>query len=142
MSRKPQEDIEILLHDVLPFAKQMLGEHSEFFPYGGYLRQNASIVHVGARERGNEQPKSSSLIQILQDELRELTRRGAIRASAIVFDVRIIPPNETETTDAIQVNLEHQDSYCAEVFFPYRITNGAIEFGETFAQGGQPIVFS
>ncbi|PYP55125.1 MAG: hypothetical protein DMD40_14445 [Gemmatimonadetes bacterium] len=45
-------------------------------------------------------------------------KRQEAKAAAIVFDVRVTPPGTGHTSDAIEVLVQHRDSYCAEVFFP------------------------
>ena len=141
-SDNSKADVEALLNDLLPFAKRMLAVHGEFFPFGGYMRTDGSIVHAGATDPTTDRPTSATLIETLTRDFCKRARRHEIRAAAVVFDVEIIPPGGTAKTDAIQVNLEHKDSYCAEVFFPYRLADfGSLEFGETFAQEGRHVVF-
>ncbi|MEW6747784.1 MAG: hypothetical protein AB1486_34080 [Planctomycetota bacterium] len=142
VSANPKAEAEALLNDLLPFAKRMLAAHGEFFPFGGYMRTDGSIVHVGAKDPTTDRPKSATLIETLTRDFRERARHREIRAAAVMFDVKVLPPGGSAKTDAIQVNLEHKDSYCAEVFFPYRLgDSGALEFGQTFAQEGRRVVF-
>ena len=138
----PKAEVETLLDDLLPFAKRMLAAHGEFFPFGGYVRTDGSIVHTGVADPATSRPKSITLIETLVRALRERALNEELCATALVFDVKVMPPGRTAKTNAIQVSLEHRDSYCADVFFPYcPDESGTIEFGETFAQAGQPIVF-
>jgi len=106
------------------------------------MRLDGSIVHAGATDPTTDRPKSATLIQSLTEEFHERARHHEIQAAAVVFGVEVLAPAGSTKTDAIQVNLEHKDSYCAEVFFPYRLgDSGFLEFGETFAQAGKPAVF-
>src|SRR5688572_19355729 len=121
----------------------MLAQHGEFHPYGGYMKADGSIVHVGAMDPNSDMPRAVDLLDILRTEYRARARTGDIRAAALVSDVRVVPPNHTDKTDAILVTLEHADSYCADVFLPYHLeANGEIVFGELFAHQGQPSVFA
>ena len=137
----PKEKCEALMRDVLPFAKEMLAQNGEFYPYGGITKFDGEIVHVAAREKGSHNPKSKSLIDILRKQFRRQAMSGEILACAIVFDVLIRPPNETEKVDAIQVNLDHMDNYSVEVLFPYVIDGGQVRYGTPFAQAGDDLIF-
>ena len=120
----------------------MLSEDGEFYPFGGFVRSTGEIVHVGAKVKGTEHPKSKALIELLLQSLRERALSGEAKATAIIFDVRIIPPGECEKTDAVQVSTGHTDGFPADVFFPYLIENGRVLFGLTFAQKGDGAMFS
>ena len=43
-------ECEALMNSVLPFAKQMLGRHGEFYSYCGAMRANGEIVSVAGYE--------------------------------------------------------------------------------------------
>jgi hypothetical protein len=136
-----KEEAEVLLNAVLPVAETMLRQHGEFFPYGGYMKPDGSIVHVAATDPDTEQPKSKDSICVLRTSFQELARNNQCKAVALVFDVRVALPNADSKSDAIQVCLDHQEGYSAEVFFPYQIVDGSVLYGETFAQQGKLDVF-
>jgi hypothetical protein len=57
--------------------------------------------------------------------------------TAIVFDVRINLPDTDKKGDAIQICLDHADSYSVEVFLPYEIVeSGRVICGAIFADKG------
>jgi len=138
----PKEEVEILMNNLLPFAKQMLAKHGEFYPYGGYIALNGKITHVGGQIEGTDRPKSQPMIDLLRENLKQKARDGKLKAAVVIFDVRIKPPKEENKTDAIQVCLDHQSGYSAEVLFPYTFTNGELLFGKTFAQKGDGEIFA
>lgn len=137
----PKEDCEHLMNSVLPLAEKMLKEHAEFYPYGGHMTSSGEIVHVGGKVDDTDHPKSQPIIDLLEGAFQKQAQSGEIRASAIVFDVRIKQPGTQEKTDAIQVCLDHREGYSVQVLFPYKITNGALLFGQTFAQRGAAKIF-
>lgn len=136
-----KQHCERLLSQITPFAERMLREYGEFYPYGGYMRPDGEIVEVGAEDPDSERPKSKDLIFVLRSSFRELAKAGNCIAIAIVFDVAVTLPQSNQKSDAIQVCLEHEDGYSAEVFFPYQIVNGEVVYGETFAQQGGHDIF-
>ncbi|SRR6266545_664292 len=122
-----KEEAERLVNAVLPVAKQMLREQGEFSPYGGYMRRDGSIVQVGRDDRATS-------IEMLRLELRECVARNEAKAVTIVFPARVTPPGTGHASDAIAVLVQHRESYCAELFFPYRLKGGDLNFGQVFAQ--------
>ncbi|HBJ83081.1 MAG TPA: hypothetical protein DDZ88_04245 [Verrucomicrobiales bacterium] len=138
----PKQDCEQLMREFMPLAKQMLVAHGEFYPYGGVMRSDGSIVHLGAKEPGTDHPASRTLIEILQSHFRERAASNDIMASCLIFDVRIARPGSQDKTDAIQVNLDHQADYSVEVIFPYHLEQGAVTLDAPFAQTGAAQVFS
>jgi hypothetical protein len=140
--KSPKDEAQELVDELLPFAKRMLAQHGEFHPYGGYMRADTSIVHAGAIDQATDHPRATDLVTSLRNDFSRRARREGIRAAALVLDVRVTPPNQAEKADAIQVILEHRDSYCAEVFFPYVISDdGSLTFGMPFAQRGEHTIF-
>jgi hypothetical protein len=136
-------EVEALMNDLLPFAKKMLADYGEFHPFGGFMKADGSIVHVGAIDPSDDQPRGRDLWRILADDFRQRARHEGIRATALVADARLQRPNDQQMTDAVQVTLEHKSSYAAIVFLPYRVNDeGVPEFGVMFAQEGQRSIFA
>lgn len=138
----PKNESETLLNAVLPVAERMLKEHGEFYPYGGCMRPDGSITHIGASDADTDHPKSRDLLFVLTDSFREMARKRECNAVATVFAVVITLPSSGEKSDAIQVNIGHASGYSVEVYFPYRLADGELIYGETLVQQGSPEVFS
>ena len=136
-----KEDCEKLVDAVLPFAQQMLVEYGEFYPFGGYMKSGGEILSVGAKIESNDTPQSTDLLEVLRDSFSESARNGDCRATAIVFEVQVTPPQTDQKVGAIQVNVEHVAGYRAEVFYPYEIVANKIVLGTPFAQKGERRIF-
>jgi len=135
-----KSDAETLMNTVLPFAEKMLSEHSEFFPYGAAMKPDGEIVSVAGYD-GHEQPPSQEIIDLLNTELRKDAALGLYKATAVVYDVRVVPPGSKAKSDAIAVALEHRDDYSVVVLFPYSISNGTLDIGAPFAEKGTRKIF-
>ncbi len=134
-------DAQELLDVLLPFAKQMLQQHREFFPFGGRMVQDGTIAHVGATD-GTEHPPSQPLIQLMQDAFREEARTTNLRTCGILYDVRIVPPGRNDKQDAIAAALDHVSGYSVVVFFPYRFDeSGELHVESPFASEGEYSIF-
>ena len=61
-----KQETEKLMNAMLPLAEKMLKRYGEFYPYGGYLKLDGSIVDVGVDDPDTIWPKSRDLIYILR----------------------------------------------------------------------------
>jgi hypothetical protein len=123
--------MDALLGAALPFAKQQLAKHGEFFPYGVAMSRDGQIGLV-AGYTGTERPPSTEVLDILYEGLRSKAEEN--RGAAVVADVRL----RGEETDAIQVEVEHRDGIALKVFLPYRKKRlGGLETGQMRAEAGE-----
>ena len=137
----PKEQCEDLLDAVLPMAKKLLKDHGEFFPFGATLKADGQVASVMAYD-GKDKPPSQPLIDQLRNGFRADASNHAILASALVYDVRVVPPGTSTKTDAIAVELDHKDNYSVVVFFPYRIHDGSVDVQEPFSNQGEGRIFA
>jgi hypothetical protein len=136
-----KKQLEELLASALPFAETMLTKHGEFFPYGATMTPDGKIAAVGG-STGDESPKSVEVIALLKEGYRKDGASGKIMACALVYDVRTIPPGQTEKTDAVAVDLNHRDGMSVTMYYPYRIASDKkVTFGELFASKGADDIF-
>lgn len=63
-------------------------------------------------------------------------------ATALTYDVRVMPPPAGEQVDAIATELEHRDGYAVTVYFPYVLTNGSPAIADPFATEGSRSIFA
>jgi hypothetical protein len=137
-----KQDAEELMGVLMPFAEKMLREYGEFYPFGGYMKPDGSIVQVGAADPDTDQPKSKDLIYVLRTSFQDMARTNQCKVVAVVFDVAVPLPESTRKSDAIQVCIEHADGYSVEVFFPYQLIANEVVYGKTFAQQGKHEIFA
>jgi hypothetical protein len=139
--KTPKEECEDLMNAVLPFAKQMLSQHREFFPFGGTMSPSGEIAHTSGWT-GAEHPPSSEVISILNGGFRAGAVAGTYKATALVYDVRTVPPGATAKQDAIAVNLDHRGDYSVVVMFPYVFSSaGELVVSAPFASPGARAIF-
>lgn len=137
----PQADCEGLLNAVLPLAEKFLGEHGEFYPFGATLDSHGHQALAAAHD-GTERPPSQPLIELLRSGYKEGAKAERIVATALAYDVLVVPPGGNSKTDAVAVELDHRDDYSVVVFYPYVIRSGRVEFGAAFANAGERLIFS
>jgi hypothetical protein len=142
MNPTPREEMDTLLDALLRFAQQMLDNHGEFYPFAAAVRSPGEIEMVASASE-EEHPDSSVLIESLYEGLARQAAAGEIRAAGVCADVRVIPPDSTDNTDAISVAIEHASGDPVEVFLPYAKKKlRGVQYGELFAQAGVSRVFA
>lgn len=135
-----KNDAQALVDFMLPFAETMLSKHGGFFPYGAQQTVSGAIEAVGASD-GSEHPPSQELLALLRGGLAQAAKKGTIRCSGVAYDAKVIPPGASNKSDAVIIELEHKDGYHVVVVFPYTLSGGQLEFGQTFAMAGTSNVF-
>ena len=70
------------------------------------------------------EPDVGDILVALHNDLREQAAEGAIRASGIAADVTLTDPDSGETTDAVQLELDHADADAVDVYVPYEARRG------------------
>ena len=138
---EPTDEIQEILNFLLPYAEQMLNQHGEFYPYAAALDSDGELKAVGTGF-DDDSPDVGEILLALHDGLRERAVEGAIRASGIAADVTLTDPDSGETTDAVQVELDHADADAVDIFVPYETEGEAIKFGELVAAEGREPVFT
>jgi len=120
-SQQCQDDLDGLLNMTLPFAQQMLKKGGEFYPFGAATSTAGEELLLSAED---DHPASTAVLASLLNGIRH--DRAVYRAVAICSDVRL------PDSDAVRVELEHQEGQAMAVLMPYRKKrfSRGVEFGE------------
>ena len=141
MTKTPKDELQELMNAFLPHAQQLLAENGEFYPFGGAISSKGEIVAVAAHD-GDEHPPSQTLIDLLVEVFKAQAKEGTYRATAIVYDVRVVPPDSEEKSDAICLDLDHVDGLSLTAMLPYSFNaDGEIVYTNLFAQAGNGKIF-
>jgi len=138
---EPTDEIQELLNFLLPYAERMLTQHGEFYPYAAALGSDGELSAVGT-DLDDDSPDVGEVLLALHQGLRDQAAEGEIRASGIAADVTLTDPDSGETTDAVQVELDHADADAVDIFVPYETEDEGIKFGELVAAEGREPVFA
>lgn len=127
------EDLNELFRAARSFAEIMLAKEGEFIPFGVSMEIDGKVALVGG-DVGSEHPASVDVIELLQSTFRKLALDGEIRAAGVCMDVRVVPPGQSDKSDAIGTRLAHISGESTVVFVPYtRLADGDYGFGGIFA---------
>ena len=134
-------DFQSLIDSLLSFAKSMVSEHGSFNPFGAVMYVDSQIQWVAA-DTGEEFPASQVLIDSMVAMFKESAEAGDIRAAAICYDGRAIPPGAASKMDVIGFALEHRSTDSIGAYIPYvRKENGDVEYSEMYAIEREPQFF-
>lgn len=123
MTTNPEQLHELLTYCV-DFAKLMLNDSGEFYPFGAVIGAEGKLKAVGASD-GNEQPNPQDLYNLLGATFKAQATNGEIIAAAMATNVNIPSAYESPYPDGIRVHLESND-YSRFVYFPYRLSKSGI----------------
>ena len=132
-------DCEELMNAALPFAKQMLQQHGEFFPYGSAMAPDGKITQIGGYD-GREHPPSAEIISLLKDGFKQGAKEKKYKATALVYDVRTTLADGGKS-DAIAIALDHEANYSVVVLFPYKLQDGELQVGQITGHKGTNEIF-
>jgi len=107
-----------LLELSLDFARHMIRDHGEFYPFGAALDPDLSPRMIGAYD-GTEHPDRRNVHQLLEQGFEADVAAGKYAAVAITADVNIPPEYEPTFPDGIRVYIE-APGYCRFIYLPYR----------------------
>jgi len=135
------DDFKKLIEFLVPFAQKMLQEKGNFFPFGASINNEGNSQADGVFDN-NEQ--SQNLINDLTKVYQSRQKEGALRASGICIDCRVIDPRDAakKKKDAILVQLEHVSGKALNYYLPYeKDLLRKVKYGSPFASPTKPVIF-
>jgi hypothetical protein len=119
MTQPTVEQLVQLLQYCESFAKQMLINSAEFYPFGAFINAHGKIEALGAYD-GQEHPNSQDVYRLLNDSVVQMAREGKIIAYGLAANVNIPSQFESPHVDGIRVHVEAPE-YSRHIYTPYRV---------------------
>lgn len=135
-----QLELEDLMHQALPVAKQMLRDGGTVVPYGAVMRPDGEVLPVGVDTSGASL-KVGDIIDTLSESMMDMARDGSCKATAVVYAVKVSLPGTDQLSDAVALSLCHKAGEAMMVFHPFHRAAGGINYGSAFAHFDQNRVF-
>ena len=106
-----QSDLDRLLATATGFAREKLGKHGGFFPFGTAISLDGAVKMVGTHSMVpiDQVPKSGDLTALCRTALHR--KRDHLRAAAVVW----AEPGSHQ----IRIHLEHHDGVALSVAVPF-----------------------
>lgn len=146
MSASPEQLHEMLMH-CINFARTMLADAGDFYPFGATLSPLGTVSAVGGYD-GEERPKPQEIYQLLGSAFTSGAREGTYLGVALAANVNIPAQYDSAAPDGLRVHLE-SDGYSRFIYVPYRIKKEGlfkkrmvVEFSDPFAVEITPTFFT
>jgi hypothetical protein len=114
----PEQLHQALMH-CANFAKTMLEDSGNFYPFGAEIRVDGQLHAIGGYN-GEERPVPTEIYKLLAGAFSSQARDGNIIAAALAANVNIPAEYEPPCSDGIRVWLEGE-GFARFIYFPYRI---------------------
>ena len=135
-----KSEVEELINALLPVGQAMLQRDGKFIPCGCAMKTNGEIEHKELYD-GEESLETHELIGLIKEDYQSSALKGEYKATAIIYDVRVTPPDTDMKTDAIAMAIDHKENYSIIMFFTYLMDGSIVKFGEMYAEAGSKDIF-
>ncbi|MEM7611549.1 MAG: hypothetical protein AAF270_07720 [Pseudomonadota bacterium] len=132
--------LQALLNEVTAFAEQLLISQGAFAPFAAALDPQGLIN--GVEEDANAQDQTPQRIEHLRTLLAAHAATSDTIATALVYEVLIESPSDSDAVDGIVAELDHRSGYSLLVQIPFELDGDSIRYGELTAQPGEQAIFA
>jgi hypothetical protein len=133
----PEQLHQALLY-CIDFARVMLEDSGEFYPFGAMINSAGQVEARGAW-MGEEHPNSVDVYTLLVDRLHGQLKAGRALAIAVAANVNIPEQYSAIYKDGLRVTLESR-GYSRFIYVPYQLVRSGVfgrrkaaEFAEPFS---------
>jgi len=131
------EQLSALVTYCAGFARTMLEDAGDFYPFGATLAKDGTLGAVGGHN-GQERPNPQEIYALLGSSFAAGAAARELSAAALAANVNIPAEYSPIFPDGLRVHLE-AEGFSRFVYLPYRITSQGflkkkkiVEFGELF----------
>lgn len=149
MDEQAHEIANDLVSAAVNYARRALKKFGEFGPFGFSMHADGEIARetLGAVDLPAD---PTMLLDLLRRHLSERAQKNEIIAAATATNVSMTQPSDEGFTDAVLVEIEHQNGYSIQAFIPYRMRGGQywkifpriVKFGAVRVQNGSIRIFA
>jgi hypothetical protein len=130
MKQNVKADFHQLISYCQSFAKHLLVEQNEFYPFAAYL-DFSGVLRPLIIYDDDEFPLSESVITSLEKQLDHKKREGSLNAYVIAYDAKVTNQTYPESVDAIAIRAVHKDeNELVNYYFPYKMLKDEVEVSE------------
>jgi hypothetical protein len=124
-------DLQALFDSQFQFTKKLFSKQGGFYPWASTMSSTGQIQWIAA-SNGEEFPDAQALIDLLTETFQRQSTLGVLRAIGICYDARVVPPGQSEKSDAICCSLEHISGEALDILVPYTKAADGIRYAEMF----------
>ncbi len=126
---------QIVLDHSLEYAKELLEDTGEFYPFAAYVDMAGQIHPLEFEiEDKKNMPNNGKVIEALDLYCTEQFEQRKLKAYGITYESGVQLTEEEETINAITIDIKPLENLEAPVFyFPFESKDGNMSYGEPFA---------
>ncbi len=124
------EQLDELLTYCTDFAKLLLKDVGDFYPFGAVIGSDGKLTTVGGLD-GSERPAPQDIYCLLVDRFKARALDGSIIAAALAANVDIPSKFKPPTPDGIRISLE-SSIFSRFIYIPYSVKKRGI-FTKSFS---------
>ena len=128
-------DTQKIIDHSFEYAKELLEETGEFYPFGAYLDNKGQVHPLEFELDKKNMPTNGQVIEGLTIYCKEEMENGKIIAFGITFEAGVQMKEDQGAIETVAIDITLSKGEVEPVYyFPYSFKQeGKIEFGEAFA---------
>jgi hypothetical protein len=115
-----QERLNQLFTFSVDFAKDMLQQNGDFYPFGATVSEEGKLAADPGHD-GNDEPEAHDVYRVIFDRFAT-SRSSEALAAALIANVTIPEEFEAPAKDGVRVHIESQ-GYARFIYVPYEIVS-------------------
>lgn len=128
-----QEYTKELLNHSSEYAKELLSETLDFYPFGAFISKAGQVHPLELEPENKNSTKNGEVVDSLLKYLTAEFERGEILAYATVYEVQFQLEQDEPSTQAFAIKIVNSQSDEPIFYYPYEIKGTAISYDEPFA---------
>jgi hypothetical protein len=105
----------------MDFAKDMLEENGDFYPFGATVSEEGKLAADPGHDGGDDQPDAPDVYRVIFERFSTARPAEAV-AAALVANVTIPDEFDAPAKDGVRVHLE-SEGYARFIYVPYEIVS-------------------
>lgn len=130
-ARSSRQELDSLLDETLHMALQLLAKHGSHIPFAMLITPTGTRASIVADDSSVHD--GEVLFATVRAELIKAIQQQGVRSFALARMVHHDRRDTVQSSDAVQVQLEHIDGTSVTCYLPYQISDGKQALGEVFA---------
>ena len=128
-----KEEIQKILDHCVEYATELLKETGEAYPFGGFIDTIGNAHPMEMEIDKNNVPQVWKVVETLNKYGTSEMELERMRGYAVTYEAEI-QLSETDTTDAIAIDIKHIDEELPIYYLPFqKMADGDMMIGELFA---------
>ncbi len=128
------KEIESILDHSLEYAKGLLVEHKEFYPFGAFTDKTGQVHPLEFDVDTKNIPNNGKVIDTLEKYCSKELQESRLTGYGLTFEVQLQLSEDSPVVDAIAIEIYHANEENIPMYYlPYSIQDDEVSFDSVFA---------